>query len=67
MIDFVTLILVGLAALAAIATVVGVVDAAQNKAWRRVAAERRRNWEMRQELMGRTSGGVDAWGDDYDD
>jgi transposase-like protein len=67
MIDFVTLILVGLAALAAIATIVGVVDAAQNKAWRRVAAERRRNWEMRQELMGRTSGGVDAWGDDYDD
>jgi transposase-like protein len=67
MIDIVTLILVGLAALAAIATVVGVVDAAQNKAWRRVAAERRRNWEMRQELMGRTSGGVGAGGDDYDD
>jgi type II secretory pathway pseudopilin PulG len=67
MIDIVTLILVGLAALAAIATVVGVVDAAQNKAWRGVAAERRRNWEMRQELMGRTSGGVGARGDDYDD
>jgi transposase-like protein len=67
MTDIVMLILVGLAVLAATATVVGVIDAAQSKAWRRVAAERRRNWEMRQELMGRTPGGVDAWGDDYDD
>jgi hypothetical protein len=67
MIDIVTLILVGLAALAAIATVVGGGAAPPHQAYRRVAAERRRNWEMRQELMGRTSGGVDARSDDYDD
>ncbi|MCW0216335.1 MAG: hypothetical protein OJJ54_23545 [Pseudonocardia sp.] len=65
--NIVMLILVGLAALTAIAAIVGVVDAAQSRAWRRVAAERRRNWEMRQELIGHGSGGVDSWGDEYDD
>jgi hypothetical protein len=65
MIGVITLILVGLAALVAIGTVVGVVDAAQSRAWRRVAAERRRNWEMRQRLMEREP--VDAWGDEDND
>jgi len=57
-----TLVLVGLGVLAVIGVVVGVMDAAQSRAWRRVAAQRRRNWEVRQ------GGGYhDSWGDDDGD
>lgn len=43
----ITLIVVGLGALALIAVVVGVVDAAQASAWREVAARRREQWYAR--------------------
>lgn len=50
----ITLIVGGLILLALIAVVVGVVDAAQASAWRRIAAARRERWESRQpELHGR--------------
>lgn len=55
------LVLVGLGVLAVIGVVVGVTDAAQSRAWRRVAAERRRNWEVRH------GGGYDSWGDEDSD
>ena len=58
----VVVVLVGLGVLAVIGVVVGVIDAAQARAWRRVAAERRRIWEVRQ--GGRT---VDTWGDEDSD
>ncbi|GAA1870886.1 hypothetical protein GCM10009836_59460 [Pseudonocardia ailaonensis] len=60
----VVLVLVGLGVLAVIGIVVGVTDAAQSRAWRRVAAERRRNWEARQAV---TSRPVDSWGDEDSD
>ncbi|QJY45461.1 hypothetical protein [Pseudonocardia broussonetiae] len=43
----ITLIVVGLGALALIAVVVGVVDATQAAAWREVAARRREQWYAR--------------------
>ncbi|WP_181780850.1 hypothetical protein [Pseudonocardia pini] len=56
------LVLVGLGVLAVIGVVVGVMDAAQSRAWRRVAAERRRTWEVRH------GGGYhDSWSDDDSD
>lgn len=42
------LTIAGLGFIAAVAIVVGIVDAAQASAWRRIAAERRENWEARQ-------------------
>jgi len=44
----ITLVLAGLGVLVVLAVVVGVVDAAMASGWRRVAAERRENWESRQ-------------------
>ena len=41
------LILGGLAFLLVVAVVVGIVDALQASSWRRVAAERRAQWESR--------------------
>lgn len=41
------LIAAGLGFIAVVAIVVGIVDAAQSSAWRRVAAERRESWEAR--------------------
>jgi hypothetical protein len=55
-------VLVGLGVLAVIGVVVGIIDAAQSRAWRRVAAERRRNWEVRQ-----GGGYYDSWGDEDSD
>lgn len=55
-------LLVGLGVLAVIGVVVGVMDAAQSRAWRRVAAERRRSWEVRH-----GGGYYDSWGDDDSD
>ena len=65
MIGPIGIVLVGLGVLAVIGVVVGILDAAQARAWRRVAAERRRNWEGRQAAMGRS--GQDPWGDDDGD
>lgn len=42
------LIIGGIALLALIAVIVGVVDSAQASAWRRIAAARREQWEARQ-------------------
>lgn len=59
------LIIGGLVLLALVAVVVGVVDAAQASAWRRIAADRRERWESRRpELHGRfePSGGPDPYG-----
>ncbi|GAA4704051.1 hypothetical protein GCM10023215_49570 [Pseudonocardia yuanmonensis] len=61
----IAIVLVGLGALAVIGVVVGILDAAQARAWRRVAAERRRNWEMRQAATGGRP--YDSWGDDDGD
>jgi hypothetical protein len=43
-----SLIVSGLGLIALIAVVVGIVDAAQSRAWREVAADRRGEWEARQ-------------------
>ena len=49
----ITVILGGVAFIVVVAIVVGIVDAFQAPAWRRIAAERRENWEARQlELHG---------------
>lgn len=56
------LILAGVGALAVIAMVVGVIDARRSHEWRRIAAERRYNWEVRQALSVR--GPVDAYPED---
>ncbi|GAA4543560.1 hypothetical protein [Pseudonocardia xishanensis] len=56
------LVLVGVGVLAVIGVVVGVMDAAQSRAWRRVAADRRRNWEVRH-----GGGYYDSWGDEDGD
>jgi hypothetical protein len=47
----------GVAFIVVVALVVGIVDSVRAPAWRRVAAERRRNWEARQfEMHGRQGG-----------
>jgi hypothetical protein len=52
----------GIGLIVVIAVVVGIVDAAHASAWRRIAAERRRNWEARQlEPHG------EVWSDSWDD
>jgi hypothetical protein len=49
----ITIIAAGIAFIAVIAIVVGVVDSLQAPTWRRIARERRRNWETQQlELLG---------------
>lgn len=44
----IALIVVGVAMIALIAVVVGIVDAAQAPSWREIAAERREQWASRQ-------------------
>jgi hypothetical protein len=61
----IVIVLVGLGVLAVMGVVVGILDAAQARAWRRVAAERRRNWEVRQAASSGRSD--DSWGDDDGD
>jgi hypothetical protein len=61
----IALIAAGVGLIAVVAIVVGVVDAAQAAAWRRVAAERRRRWEARRpEFHGVDSSDPDTWDDD---
>ncbi|MFC5951703.1 hypothetical protein ACFQH9_25905 [Pseudonocardia lutea] len=62
MIGPLAVVLVGLGVLAVLGVVVGVLDAARSRAWRRIAAERRRNWENRQATLGGRPS--DSWGDD---
>ncbi|MCE3550498.1 hypothetical protein LWC33_03410 [Pseudonocardia sp. RS11V-5] len=65
MITPIVVVLIGLGGLVVIGAVVGVLDAAQARAWRQVAAERRRNWEVRQ--AGTSRSGYDSWGDEDSD
>lgn len=44
----ITLIAAGIGILVLVAIVVGIVDARQASTWRRIAAERRAQWEARQ-------------------
>lgn len=62
----ITMILVGLATLVVIAVVVGITDARNDRAWRRIAAERRHNWELRQAVAGHGPESVDAYADEDD-
>lgn len=55
------LIVGGLGVIALIAVVVGIVDAAQSRAWREVAASRRDEWEARQPEF---HGPFEAWDED---
>ncbi|WP_300012481.1 hypothetical protein [Pseudonocardia sp.] len=57
----VLLIIGGLALIALIAVVVGIVDAAHARAWREVAADRRGEWEARRPEF---HGPYEAWDED---
>ncbi|MBC3194201.1 hypothetical protein H7X46_24410 [Pseudonocardia sp. C8] len=67
MITLVTLVLAGLAVIVLTAIVIGVTDARQRTAWRRIAAERRRAWERRQRQLHGGPHHVDAWADEDTD
>ncbi len=60
------LIVGGIVLIAVVALIVGIVDATQAPAWRRVAAKRRQEWEERSlELHGGVEpAGQDDWDDD---
>lgn len=60
-------IIAGVAVLAAIAVVVGIVDAAHAPTWREIAAERRAQWEAGQSEAGhepQLHGPADPWRDE---
>lgn len=65
----ITLIVAGLGLLVLVAIVVGIVEAAQAPAWRRIAKERRARWEARQpQLHGHAAYGPYAYDDEsWDD
>ena len=60
------LLVVGIAFIAVVAIVVGIVDASRAARWRRVAEERRQDWEQRtlQLHLGREQTTADGWDDD---
>ncbi|MEJ3652129.1 hypothetical protein WEH80_03880 [Actinomycetes bacterium KLBMP 9759] len=59
------LIAAGAGLIIMIAIIVGIVDAAQASAWRRIAQERRQNWESRQpEYHGVDGAEAESWDDD---
>jgi hypothetical protein len=61
----IALIVAGICFIALAALVVGIVDATRAPAWRRIAAQRRQEWEDR---VPELSGGVEPAGhDDWDD
>ncbi|HZG88891.1 MAG TPA: hypothetical protein VEZ42_01630 [Pseudonocardia sp.] len=64
----ISLIVAGIVLIGLVAVVVGVVDARQAAGWRRIAAERREQWEARVlELHGvdeRLDAEPDSWDDD---
>ncbi|MBW0104287.1 hypothetical protein [Pseudonocardia sp. KRD291] len=61
------LVVIGLAVLVLTGIVIGVVDSAQRRAWRRIAAERRVSWEQRRQPRGPRRYHVDAWADEDTD
>jgi hypothetical protein len=65
----ITMAIIGVGIIVAIAIVVGIVDATQAPEWREIAARRRRRWEARQlqhQIHRRrdTDDADDAWDDD---
>jgi hypothetical protein len=61
----ITVIVAGIGLILIIAVIVGIVDARQASVWRRIAAERRRNWEARQPEFHRVDGhDAESWDDD---
>jgi hypothetical protein len=62
----ITVIIAGLVFLALLAIAVGIADARQAPEWRRIAAERRRRWEARQQRPYGFDGYFDdsGWRDD---
>ncbi|WP_232660916.1 hypothetical protein [Pseudonocardia sp. TRM90224] len=59
------LIAAGAGLIIMIAIIVGIVDAAQASAWRRIAQERRHNWESKlPEYHGVDSAEAESWDDD---
>jgi hypothetical protein len=63
----ITLIAAGIAFIVVVAIVVGIVDATQAPAWRRVAAERREQWEARHGRRQLEYHGIDhLYGEDDD-
>jgi hypothetical protein len=61
----IAMIVTGVGFIAVVAIVVGIMDAAQASAWRRIAAERRMRWEARRpEFHGVDSADTDTWDDD---
>lgn len=66
MIVLIGIIVAGFVVLGVAAVVIGVVDSAQSAAWRRIAAERRKTWERRQQLLGHRRF-VEAWADEDTD
>ena len=59
----ITVIATGVVFLVLVAIVVGIVDAAQAPRWRRIAAERREEWEARRPQPH----GIDPYGANYHD
>ncbi|MBN9792316.1 hypothetical protein DMP17_27515 [Pseudonocardia sp. TMWB2A] len=66
-IALVAVALAGLATLVVSAIVIGVTDRRQSEAWRRIAEQRRREWERRQRQLHGRPHHVDAWGDEDSD
>lgn len=62
MTGLIILVIVGLSVLVLTGVVIGVVDSAQRRAWRRIAAERRIVWEQRGPRRY-----VEAWADEDTD
>jgi hypothetical protein len=61
----ITVIVAGIGLILIIAVIVGIVDARQASTWRRVAAERRRNWEARRPEFHQGDGhDAESWDDD---
>lgn len=59
--------LAGLASLVVSAIVIGLTERRQSEAWRRIAEQRRREWERRQRRLHGRPHHVDAWGDEDPD
>lgn len=60
----IVLIAAGVGFILLLAIVVGIIDAARAPEWRRVAAQRRRDWEARQAGHDVELQYVDSWSDD---
>ncbi|MCO7192398.1 hypothetical protein [Pseudonocardia sp. McavD-2-B] len=67
MIALVAVAMAGLATLVVSAIVIGVTERRRSEAWRRIAEQRRREWERRQRQLHGRPHHVDAWGDEDSD